>query len=93
MKKHEIPVHKTVVSPTERAYLPVRGIVLEYLEKCTEKNQVLSFNEYGDITEDKKKQRLKRLFNEGRRFNEYKDELKKVALNKDLWEEFLSKLI
>lgn len=93
MKKHAITVNKKIVSPKSKEYIKPYDIVKEYLTVCSENNKVLSFYEYGNITEDKRKGRLKRLFNSGKKYHHLKEELQSVILKPELWEEFLKQII
>jgi len=89
MKKHNVTVHKRVVSPVSKEYIKSHDIVKEFLELCKEKDKVLSFSLYGKYTEGKKMSRLKRLFNTGKRYHHLKDRLFEVALKPYMWDDFL----
>lgn len=92
MKKYKIKIVRKVVSPLNKKYIPSFISIKSYLEECRKQNKVLSFSEYGILTEDKNKQRLKRLFNSGRSYHYLLDELKSIALKPELWDEFLLKI-
>lgn len=92
MKKFGVKVHKRVVVPLEKKYVPPADTARNYLEECLSAGSVLSFSSYGRRTEDKRKSRLKRLFNAGKPFHHMKKELKDVALDPLRWDNFLSKL-
>ena len=91
MKKYNIKVHKKVVVPKSKEFVSPKKTVEEYLNTCLEKDDVLPFSKFGALTEDKKHQRLKRLFNSGKPYHHLRDELKEVALKPDLWPDFLNK--
>lgn len=63
----------------------------DYLEACRESGTVLSFYAYEKRT-GKPSTRLKRIFNSGRPYHHLITELKAVALNPDLWQDFLKKI-
>lgn len=90
MKKYGLEVKRKLVYPKNKEYVHPKSIVKEYLDYCKQKNKVLSFSEYGLLTEDKKKQRIKRLFGTGKKFHFLLSSLKDVCLNDTLWENFLS---
>lgn len=92
MKKFGIDVHKRVAVPKKKEYIRPRDTVKEYFEECASAGYVLSFGEYGYRTGDKKKLRLKRLFNKGRPFHHLLEELKRVALDPEPQSDFLKKL-
>jgi len=89
MKKHGVSVCKRVMIPKNKEYITPDCVVKEYLEACKESKKLLSFTEFGIMTEDKKKQRLKRLFNSGKKYHHLREELKEIALKPGAWEQFL----
>jgi hypothetical protein len=93
MKKHGLLVLKKIVVPKIKEFERPSSIAKEYLEICQTKAKILSFEEFGAFTEDRKKQRLKRLFNAGRPYSHLKEELFSVALYPERWDEFLKKFI
>lgn len=91
MKKHGILFSKKIVIPKNKEFITPENIIKDYFETCKKCNKVLSFSAYGELTEDKKKQRIKRLFNRHGKLNFLIDELRLCALNESLWDEFLLK--
>ena len=92
MQKHGVTVHKKIVVPKTKEFTSSKEVVKEYLETCFEKGEVLSFINYGKITEDRKNQKMKRLFNAGKPYNHLREELSTVALDKTLWDAFILKI-
>ena len=92
MKKYKIEVRKNVVIPRTKKYVPVASTVEEYFNLCMQTQRVLSFSEFGVLTEDKKKSRLKRLFNAGRPYHHLLNELRDIALKPGRWTELLTKI-
>jgi len=93
MKKHGVEVHKKIVSPKFKEYTSAEEAIKEYFEYCLKNKLVLSFNDFGSMTEDRKMQKLKRLFNSGKIYSYLKEELKVVALQPELWPDFFKKIL
>jgi hypothetical protein len=91
MRKHGIEVHKKIVVP-HRDHKDNRLFVKCYLEHCLEKGQILTFYEYGNLTEKRRNDALKRLFHTGSPYHHLRDELSNVALHPELWDGFLAKI-
>jgi len=64
--------------------------VSDYLKFCAENKKVLSFYFFEKQT-GKPANRLKRLFNKGKKYSHLKEELALVALKPELWPDFLKK--
>ena len=92
MKKHGVETHKKIVSPKTKEYTPPEEGVREYFEACLKNGRILSFGEFGDFTEDRKKQKLKRLFNKGGSCQHLREELKDYALSPEKWLGFFGKM-
>ena len=90
-KKYNVQIIKKVTLPRSKEYRSHINIVKSYLEECSIKNKILNFSEFGKLTEDKKSQRLKRLFNSGKPYHHLLQELQEVALKPDIWPDFLKK--
>ena len=91
-KKYGIKINKKVVVPKSKEFVSPEKTVEEYMQACLEKNDVLSFGQFGVLTENKKNLRLKRLFNAGRPYHSLRSELMEIALKPDQWVTFLAKL-
>lgn len=89
MKKYGIMVKRKIVSSVVKQHVPPVESVKFYLEMCKQYGKVLSFSDIGKLTENKRCQRLKRLFNKGKPYHHLKEELRKAALREDLWSDFL----
>ena len=92
MKKHGVEIHKRIVSPKTKEYTPPEEGVREYFEVCLKNGRVLTFGEFGFLTEDRKKQKLKRLFNKGGSCQSLREELKNYALFPEKWTSFFGKM-
>lgn len=74
--------------PQYKAETPV-DIVTEYFKECQVQNKVLSFYEYGKIKGNNYTQKMKRLFNKGKKYSNLKSNLFKIALDKNKHMEFI----
>lgn len=92
MKKFGLEVYRRVVMPRQKEYVRPADTVKEYFEACSSVGEVLSFCDFGRSAGNKKKSRLKRLFNTGRPFHHLKDRLKDVALEPAEWDKFLKEM-
>lgn len=92
MKKHGVEIHKKIVIPKVKEYTSPEEGVKEYFEVCLKKGCVLSFGEFGNFTEDRKKQKLKRLFNKGGSCQHLREYLKDFVLFPDKWPSFFEKM-
>jgi hypothetical protein len=91
-KKYGISVVKKIVTSKNKEYIPAVSSVESYLRACRDQGKVLSFSEYGKLTENKYMLRMKRLFNAGARYSHLKGELFRAALSPDSWSSFIAKL-
>jgi len=92
MKKHGVEIHKKIVSPKTKEYTSPEEVVREYFEICLKNGRVLFFGEFGSLTEDRKKQKLKRLFNKKGSCQSLREELKNYALFPEKWLDFFEKM-
>jgi hypothetical protein len=67
-------------------------IISNYFQECLVQNKVLSFYEYGKIRGANYTLKMKRLFNAGKKYASLKEELFRVALDKDSQISFLGKI-
>lgn len=78
-----------VVKASTKKYESPKDIVSEYLCLCYDKKASLSFYDYGQTAGTKHMNRMKRLFNAGKKYAHLRQELFKVAGDKSLYLEFL----
>lgn len=77
--------------PRYEAETPVK-IISDYFQECFAQSKTLSFYEYGKIRGTNYTLKMKRLFNAGKKYASLKEELFKVALDKDSQISFLGKI-
>jgi len=78
-----------VVKHSKKGYEKPRSNVESYLKTCYEEGKALSFYDYGKIAGHLHMSRLKRLFNKGKKYAPYREELYRVAGDQSLYLDFL----
>jgi hypothetical protein len=80
------------VKGSERVYESPEEVVSGYLGTCYELSKPLSFYDYGKIKGEKYCNKLKRLFNKGKKFEQLKPLLNRAASDKSLKYKILHKM-
>lgn len=78
--------------PGERIVQTAEDIVIDYLNTCYEIGKSLSFYEYGKVKGTKYCNKLKRLFNKGKKYEHLKKDLFEASAEKELKYSFLGKM-
>lgn len=84
----DMGLHRSI-KPQKKEYEKPKDTVDYYLKVCYRNGRTLSFYEYSKIAGDPRMNRLKRLFNNGRKYALLKEELYRVAGDQSLYLDFL----
>lgn len=87
----EKDLKRSINVSSSRVFCSSREAVAHYLETCSLQNKVLSFYEYGKINSIPNMLKMKRLFNAGKKYNNLREELFRIASFSGLHTEFLNK--
>lgn len=80
----ELGLTRGAIKSSEKVYESPEDLVSKYLDTCYEQSRPLSFYDYGKIKGEKYCNKLKRLFNKGKRFEQLKPLLVRASSDQSL---------